>query len=236
MEEGTIQNRDSFLNHIADKLGRKRRTKVDKPLYSKQPQWNVLCDKTMEELVQVLKNQCMAIHTDVKEATIEDLPDVVDQVLHEYQAERIITWDDPRFRQFGLNTLLERTDVSVWGEESSRDMMIRKAEEADVGVTFADYTLAESATVVLKNGGGKGQSVSLLPTYYIAIILRSTLVPRMSQAAKAIHEHVESGERIPSCINFISGPSNSGDIEFNLVVGVHGPVKACYVLVDDRKA
>ncbi|PSL46875.1 L-lactate dehydrogenase complex protein LldG [Salsuginibacillus halophilus] len=229
-----MQNKEKFLNNIASNLGRERRTNgVERPKYSKQPQWDVLADASTDDLVEVLKKQCLKIHTDVKETTLEELPEVLDEVLAMYEAEKASVWDDDRFERFGLSSFIARPGVSIWGE-SPADEDIRISEQADVGITFADYTLAESGTVVLLNGGGKGQSVSLLPTYYIGLIPLSTIVPRMTQVTTKIHEMAQAGERVPSCINFISGPSNSADIELNLVVGVHGPVRACYILIDDR--
>ena len=144
-----------------------------------------------------------------------------------------------RFAEFGLDTLVNETwparhvEVNEWRAERGREN-IAQAERANIGITFSDITLAESGTVVLFAGAGKGRSVSLLPRSYIALIPKSTIVPRMTQAAQEISRRVQAGETISSCINFVTGPSNSADIEMNLVVGVHGPVKAAYIVIGDR--
>ncbi|BAB05553.1 lactate utilization protein C [Halalkalibacterium halodurans] len=229
-----IQRRETFLNNVAEKLGRGRRTAgVKRPDYTVKPQFEVMKEHSSDQLVNVLSEQCTKIHTDVKQTKVDRLEQAIDNVLEEYSARNVITWNDPRFDQFGLTSFLQREQVEVW-DHTEGERLVEKAEQADIGITFADYTLAESGTVVLLSGNGKGRSVSLLPTYYIAIIPKSTLVPRMSQVTRELHLKAASGERLPSCINFISGPSNSADIEMNLVVGVHGPIRACYIVVEDR--
>jgi len=73
-----------------------------------------------------------------------------------------------------------------------------------------------------------------LPHDHIAIIPKSVLVPRMTQTAKQLSALDKDGDLAsPKGVNFISGPSNSADIEMNLIVGVHGPVRVAYVLVHD---
>ena len=122
--------------------------------------------------------------------------------------------------------------MRLWDSAKERENQVF-AEQADIGITFSEITLAESATVTLFNDKDNGRTISLLPRCYIAIIPRSTLVPRMTQATKQIHEAHIQGREVSSCISFISGPSNSADIEMNLIVGVHGPVQATYIVVDD---
>lgn len=239
MQAGAIQNRDSFLDNIAKQLGRERKRTVDRPVWGYNPQHEIFKDATQDDLVAILKQQCNNIHTTYKETTTADLANVLNEVISTYEGKSIVTMDDPRIEEFGLadylNTQLPESGrkVLVWdptlGEEN-----VNFSKTADVGITFSDMTLAESGTVVLFSGPKKGRSVSLLPTTFIAIVPKSTIVPRMTQAATSIHKQIEAGETVASCVNFISGPSNSADIEMVLIVGVHGPIKATYIVVSDK--
>jgi L-lactate dehydrogenase complex protein LldG len=238
MPTGEVHNRNRFLANLATNLGRERRYNVDKPKWKQNPQWEVFKDYSQDELVDVLKKQCELIHTDVHETVTSELPTLITHLIKSYGGKSVVTWDDPRFHDYGLANLdkgldNDNIDVHVW-DCNGREENLAISATADIGITFSDATLAESGTVVLFSDKGKGRAVSLLPAIYIGIIPKSTIVPRMTQVAKDIHDKIEKGELVASCVNFISGPSNSADIEMNLIVGVHGPVKATYIIVDDK--
>lgn len=233
----SIQNRETFLNKIAQKLNRPRLSQgVEKPIWRNQPQWEVLKNYTENELIDVLEEQCKVIHTTFKRTNKQDLLNTLRQTIHEYGGESIITAKDERNDQFNLSALYDefptqQIEVHFWDPAKGEDNVIF-AERANIGITFSDITLAESGTVTLFNDQYNSRSISLLPKNYIAIIPKETLVPRMSQATRLIHERHVAGEQVSSAVSFITGPSNSADIELNLVVGVHGPVKACYIVVE----
>lgn len=239
MMNGTIHNRDKFLNQVASQLNRPRiSAPVEKPNWKYQPQYEVLKDATQDELLEILKEHCKKIHTKIFTTDLKGLPEVVNDVVAEYGGGPVVTWKDERFSKWGLNSLMkekwpsEKIDVFEWdyklGEEN-----IHKAENANVGITISEITLAESGTVVLFSDKDKGRTVSFLPATSIMLIPKSTLVPRATQAAVKMREIYQETGHVASCINFISGPSNSADIELNLVVGVHGPIKATYIVIND---
>lgn len=239
MSTGMIHNRDSFLNNIAKSLGRERQKKIIKPKWNHNPQYEVFKGASQDELTEILKEQCKNIHTTVYETTTAELSNIINEVIEAYGGESIVTWDDPRFEEFGLDKYINNQlpesgkNVHVWNPEAGEEN-VEFSKTADVGITFSDTTLAESGTVVLFSSKGKGRSVSLLPATYIAIVPKSTIVPRMTQVAAKVHEQIQNGDLVASCVNFISGPSNSADIEMNLIVGVHGPIKATYIIVNDK--
>ncbi|MRG85752.1 LutC/YkgG family protein [Salinibacillus xinjiangensis] len=235
----TIQNRDSFLDNLAANLGRNRRTEgVKRPKWSVQPQYEVFTGLSQDELVEKLEEHCKVIHTEFKRTDRDGLHKVLKETIDGFEGKSVVSASDERLQQYGLNDFYKSlgekgTEIHLWDESKGEENKVF-AERADVGITFSDITLAESGTVTLFNNKYNGRSISLLPKTYIAIIPKSTIVPRMTQATKLIHERNLEGQDVSSCVSFVTGPSNSADIEMNLIVGVHGPIKATYIVVDDE--
>lgn len=233
----TIQNKERFLNTIANKLNRPRyKNDITKPVWKNNPQWEVLRGATKEDLIHVLQEQCTIIHTSFKMTNKTDLPKALYETIEEYGGKSIITAKDERNKRYELISFYESLsqndiNVHVWDSEKGQGN-VTFAEQANIGITFSDITLAESGTVTLFNDKNNSRTISLLPKNYIAIIPKETIVPRMSYATKIIHDQHKQGINIASSVSFITGPSNSADIELNLVVGVHGPVKATYIVVE----
>lgn len=219
-------NRESFLNRVASSLGRERTYNVQRPDIK-----GMIPDSygtlTNADLIDILKEQCFFIHTQLIESTPEILQQTLDDLIAANGGGPVITSGDPRFARYDLSF----PDSTKWAEAAGREDNINRSEAANTVVIFADYVLAESGTIVVESRPDQGRALHFLPEHYIAIIERERIVLRSTQAAAALNRRIEAGEHVGSSINFISGPSNSADIEMQLVVGVHGPLRATYVLI-----
>jgi hypothetical protein len=72
-------------------------------------------------------------------------------------------------------------------------------------------------------------TVSLLPETHIAMVPVSRIVATMEDAFALLR--AERGE-LPRAVNFISGPSRTGDIEQTIVLGAHGPCRVHLILTE----
>jgi len=155
------------------------------------------------------------------------------ELCEKYGGGDIVLNDDPRLEELGITQAVqEKYTCHIWSPEHA-EANIAKSEQANIGIVYAEYGLTESGGIVLFSQAERGRSVSLLPEKSIVVVRKSKILPRVAQLAKILHDKAQQGERMPSCINIISGPSSTADIELIKVVGVHGPVAKIYLVIDD---
>jgi L-lactate dehydrogenase complex protein LldG len=105
----------------------------------------------------------------------------------------------------------------------------RGARDADlVGITGCFCAVAETGTLMLCSSAGTPAAVSLLPETHIAIVRASRILPYMEDAWDLARKELGT---LPRAVNFISGPSRTGDIEQTIVLGAHGPYRVHLVIV-----
>jgi L-lactate dehydrogenase complex protein LldG len=106
----------------------------------------------------------------------------------------------------------------------------RRAELAGavVGLTGADAGLAETGSLVLVSGPGRGRLVSLLPPIHVALLDRRLVVESLADLMVERPALLTGGANVVC----ITGPSRTADIEHTLTRGVHGPREVHVVLVD----
>jgi len=150
-------------------------------------------------------------------------------------------------KEEGLKKVMVTTDdivaslnLAAWGKENDVRVMtpqdfgnrdsFRDAvfEEADAGVTGADFAVAESGTLGLMHNKDQARLVSLAPILHIAIVPVERMVAVYEQVMKEVFGKKEN---LPSQFCFITGPSMTADIRGIPFKGMHGPRKVIVILV-----
>jgi L-lactate dehydrogenase complex protein LldG len=110
--------------------------------------------------------------------------------------------------------------------------------EAELGLTAAQWGVAETGTLVLESAEESHRLASLLPPVHVALLPAERLLGTLGEALAAVRAPAgaPSSEAPRSrTITLVTGPSRTADIELTLVVGVHGP-RELHVLVLDSPA
>lgn len=99
-------------------------------------------------------------------------------------------------------------------------------------LSYARLAIAELGAVVTFTGKANPAANNLLPDNHIVIVDSSDLVTDMEAAWSHMNQGLTTEQR-PRGINFIAGPSSTGDIAFKLVYGAHGPRHWHVILLGD---
>ena len=112
----------------------------------------------------------------------------------------------------------------ITGREELREV----CAAADVGITSADYVLADTGTLVMLASPAEARLVSLLPPMHIAVAPRGRILTGLDELLTV----APSPADVTSSMVLITGPSRTADIEQILVRGVHGPGQILVVIAE----
>jgi L-lactate dehydrogenase complex protein LldG len=97
-----------------------------------------------------------------------------------------------------------------------------------IGITVADWGIAESATLVQLTRPGRPRSTSLVPSIHIGLLHKSKILANLTEAYTMLRREKELDS-----LTLISGPSKTADIEAHMVHGAHGPREMHVIILDE---
>jgi L-lactate dehydrogenase complex protein LldG len=158
--------------------------------------------------------------------SLEEAREYILSLARERGAKLLIRWDVEELEELGVDGSLQEAgvEVAIWRDlEDFREVTAR----ADIGLSTAEWAIADTGSLVLTSGPGKGRTVTLLPPTYVAVVAADKVLRTVPEA---IAKYAGDGA-LPANVVFHTGPSRSGDIEMEIFVGMHGPGDVHVVLV-----
>ena len=162
---------------------------------------------------------------------------------------QVCAWNHPLTDSLSLETVLSEHNIPVISRavfsqsstpevpEERRAALRQGIIDSFVGVTAADFCVADTATLVMRTRPGQSRSVSLLPSLHIAVITADQVLADF----KELYAHLRWSNspqpaNLTTCMTFVSGPSKTADIEATLVHGAHGPRAASLIVIEGAGA
>lgn len=221
------QSRDIVLGRIRRALGAKdddveRRVAVQRRLNA--PVAGPLPARTQgsrPDLIQQLKMRLEALSATAEVAKVADIPARVADFLKRNNL--------PARVRSGGDALLAGLD---WSQAPSVTVEHGRADPKDeVSLTHAVAAAAETGTLVLVSGTDNPTTLSFLPETEI-IVVRAEDVEGSYEATWGRIRALYGDRTMPRSVNWVSGPSRTGDIDQTLVLGAHGPRRLHVVIAE----
>lgn len=96
-------------------------------------------------------------------------------------------------------------------------------------LSHAEAGIAETGTLALLSGPENPTTLNFLPDHHLVVMKASDVTGDMESLWARIRKRYGKGE-MPRTLNFITGPSRSGDIEQTILLGAHGP-RSLHILI-----
>jgi len=140
-----------------------------------------------------------------------DLDSLLERLVREHEIRRACLWATPLLARMEVAGRLTRLGVTIVPPDAGMQVLA----ECDLGVTEADFALAETGTLGLLSSAERPRGVSLLPRIHLAFV-----DPVAFRAD--LHQVFAEARNAPYLV-LVTGPSRTADIELTVTLGVHGP-------------
>jgi L-lactate dehydrogenase complex protein LldG len=236
-----LRSRDKVLSRIKSALyGSSNRSRPDSELVAQKPGHSVKNEMRIEShnhleredrnLIDIFRNELGKVNGLSKVVNNEaELRRYLSNVTTEHDSKSFIVWGTALIEQLKVIECLKSDGLRVIKSHDKKHL-----ERADIGITEADYAIADSGTLVLFSNPQKPRLASLIAPIHIVILDSNNIVPNIFELFQILKYKSEiHSKNIMSCIAFITGPSRTADIELNLTLGVHGP-KEVHILIYNK--
>lgn len=190
-----------------------------------------------EALLELLIEQAKLIHMKVipvKNISLASnaIQKLVQNTEPEWGSKKsVIAWQHPLIDQLNLKETLSGDDIEIFTTRTSnkptseeREKIRAQLLQSYIGITSADFCVAQSATLVLRTRPNQPRAVSLVPSIHVAVIRMDQIIESLKELYFRLKwDPQEEKTGLTNCMTFISGPSKTADIELVMVYGAHGP-------------
>jgi L-lactate dehydrogenase complex protein LldG len=124
----------------------------------------------------------------------------------------------------------ERLALIPWAKERTLEVTKGASDGAQLAsVSYAFGAVAESGTLVMLSGADNPTTLNFLPDHHLVVVDEREIAGDYESVWDKIRERF-GANKMPRAVNWITGPSRSGDIEQTHLLGAHGP-RSLHVLV-----
>ena len=234
-----MSDREAILGRIRQSLGSTRRWlegEAARNGYGEAPPPGPFVPATLPLVEQFTAElEALKAHAHVC-PTPEAALEAVRELLVVREAESLLHWDFAEIPLAGLEPMLAEMGIRSAGGvmvgTGDRGGRLQMLETVPIGLSGVDAAVAESGTLLVVSGPGRGRLASLLPPVHIAVLPASRIVRALPAAFALVSQQQGPGVvREHSNVTLISGPSRTGDIEQTLTLGIHGPKELHVVIV-----
>lgn len=121
-----------------------------------------------------------------------------------------------------------------WANERQLEVTRGPSDGAQLAsVSYALAGVAESGTLVMMSGADNPTTLNFLPDHHLVVVDEKDIAGDYETIWDVVRERFGEKE-MPRVVNWITGPSRSGDIEQTHLLGAHGP-RSLHVLVVRNK-